>query len=108
MYLLITLYFFVCNCIVFMFKLVGCTGCPTTYITRHFFDNSKTNKYIEAKFEQEYVRCVRNEVECVCSVCLFCFNIFIGFTIIKEMPGLVVVGHPVYWLHTVLKFESVT
>jgi len=22
------------------------------------------------KFEQEYVRCVRNEEECVCSVCL--------------------------------------
>jgi len=22
------------------------------------------------KFEQEYVRCMRNEKECVCSVCL--------------------------------------
>ena len=27
------------------------------------------NEDIAAKFEQEYVRCVRNEVECFCSVC---------------------------------------
>ena len=27
---------------------------------------------IATKFEQEYVRCVRNEEECVCSVCLQC------------------------------------
>jgi len=32
---------------------------------------------------------VRNEEECACSVCLFRCNIFIGFRIIKEMPGLV-------------------
>jgi len=25
---------------------------------------------IATEFEQEYVRCVRNEKECVCSVCL--------------------------------------
>ena len=25
---------------------------------------------IATKFEQEYVSCVRNDVECVCSVCL--------------------------------------
>jgi hypothetical protein len=25
---------------------------------------------IATKFEQEYVRCVRNEEECVCGVCL--------------------------------------
>jgi len=25
---------------------------------------------IATKFEREYVRCVRNEEECVCSVCL--------------------------------------
>jgi hypothetical protein len=30
---------------------------------------------------------VRNEEECICSVCLFRCNIFIGFRIIKEMPG---------------------
>ena len=41
------------------------------------------------RFEQEYVRCARNEEECICSVCLFRYNILIGFRIIKEMPGLV-------------------
>ena len=35
-----------------------------------------------------------NEEECVCSVCLFRCNIFIGFRIIKEMPGLVDSGTP--------------
>ena len=30
------------------------------------------NEYTATKFEQEYVRCVRNEEECVCSVCLKC------------------------------------
>jgi len=43
---------------------------PTRYQTRHFFNNSNTNEDIATKFEQEYVRCVRNEKECVCSVCL--------------------------------------
>ena len=28
------------------------------------------NEDIATKFEQEYVRCVKNENECVCSVCL--------------------------------------
>jgi len=37
---------------------------------------------------------VRNEEECVCSVCLFRRNIFIGFRIIKEMSGLVGSGTP--------------
>jgi len=46
------------------------TVCPTRYRTRHFFNNSNTNEDIGTKFEQEYVRCVRNEEECVCSVCL--------------------------------------
>jgi hypothetical protein len=44
-----------------------CTECPTRYRTRHFFNNSNTNEDIATKFEQEYVRCVRNEKECVCS-----------------------------------------
>jgi hypothetical protein len=35
-------------------------GCPTTYQTLHFFNNSNTNDDIAATFEQEYVRCVRN------------------------------------------------
>jgi hypothetical protein len=38
------------------------TECPTTYQTRHFFNNSETNEDIATRFEQEYVRCVRNEV----------------------------------------------
>ena len=42
-------------------------GCPTTYQTRQFFNNSKTNEDIATRFEQEYVRCVRNEKEFVCS-----------------------------------------
>jgi len=43
--------------------------CPTRYRTRHFFNNSDTNEDIAMKFGQEYIRCVRNEEECVC-VCL--------------------------------------
>jgi hypothetical protein len=35
------------------------TACPTRYRTRHFFNNSNIT--------QGYVRCVRNEEECVCS-----------------------------------------
>jgi len=35
---------------------------------------------------------VRNEEECVCSVCLFRCKIFIGVRIIKEMPGAVASG----------------
>jgi len=50
--------------------IVNNTGCPTSYRTRPFFNNSNTNEDIAMKFEQEYVRCVRNEKECVCSVCL--------------------------------------
>jgi len=37
------------------------TVCPTRYRTRHFFNNSNTNEDIATKFEQEYVRCVKNE-----------------------------------------------
>ena len=37
-----------------------CTGSPTRYRTRNFFNNSNTNEDIATKFEQEYVRCVRN------------------------------------------------
>ena len=46
------------------------TVCPTRYRTRPFFNNSNINEDIATKFEQKYVRCVRNEKECVCSVCL--------------------------------------
>ena len=51
--------------LVFYFQLlITClyhTGCPTCYWTQHFFNNSNTNEDIATKFEQEYVRCVRNE-----------------------------------------------
>ena len=63
-----------------------CTRCPTRYWTRH--------EDIATKFEQEYVRCVRNEEECVCSAPNCCdteqrsaSNILISGKIIKEMPG---------------------
>jgi len=46
------------NCV--KLHLVGNTGCPTTYQTRHFFNNSKTNEDIATRFEQENVRCVGN------------------------------------------------
>jgi hypothetical protein len=45
-----------------------CTGCTTRYRARHFFNNPNTNEDTAKKFEQEYVRCVRNEEECICSV----------------------------------------
>jgi len=62
--------------------------CPTRYRTRHIFNNSNTNEDIATKFEQEYVRCVRNEEECVCSRC----SILISDKIIEEMPGSVASG----------------
>jgi hypothetical protein len=69
------------------------TGCPTCYQTRHFFNNSNTNEDIATKFEQEYVHCVRNEEECVCSAPNCCD---MG-KIIKEMPGSVANGtHGLY------------
>jgi hypothetical protein len=46
------------------------TGCPTRYRTRHFFNNSNTNENIGTKFEQEYVRCVRNIKRNVSEVCV--------------------------------------
>jgi len=39
------------------------TVCPTRYRIRHYFNNSNTNEVTAMKFEQEYVRCVRNEEE---------------------------------------------
>ena len=65
---------------------------PTRYRTRHFFNYSNTYEDIATKFEQEYVRCVRNEEECVCSPLTFRCNILISGKIIKEMPGSVASG----------------
>ena len=72
--------------------IVSYTECPNRYQTRHFFNNSNTNEDIATKFDQQYFRCVRNEEECVYTVCLFRCNIFIGVRIIKEMPGSVASG----------------
>jgi hypothetical protein len=36
------------------------TECPTSYRTRHFFDNFTTNEDIATKFEAELPHCVRN------------------------------------------------
>ena len=47
---------------------VSYTVCPTRYRTRHFFNNFNTNEDIATKFEQECVRCVRNEEERACSL----------------------------------------
>ena len=67
------------------------TGCPTTYQTRQFFNNSKTNEDIATRFEKEYARCVRNEKECVCSKIM---SVCVCSKIIKELPGLVGSGTP--------------
>jgi len=54
------------------YGLIPYTVCPTRYRTQHFFNNSNTNEDIPTKIEQEYVRCVRNEKECVYSASNCC------------------------------------
>jgi len=69
-------------------------GCPTTYQTRNFFNNSKTNEDIATK--QTHTTDTFLFISHTTNVILFksrC-NIFIGFRIIKEMPGLVGSGTP--------------
>jgi len=69
-------------------------GCPTTYQTRHFFNNSKTNEDIVTK--QTHTTDTFLFISHTTNVLLFkshC-NIFIGFRIIKEIPGLVGSGTP--------------
>jgi CO dehydrogenase nickel-insertion accessory protein CooC1 len=36
------------------------TECPTSYRTRHFFDNFTANEDIATKFEADLPHCVRN------------------------------------------------
>jgi hypothetical protein len=94
-------------CLVTLYQLIYIyihTECPTTYQTRHLFNNFRTNEDIATRFEQEYVHCVRNEEECACSVCLFCCNIFTGFKIIKEMQGLVGIGTPYIYIYIYMLF----
>jgi hypothetical protein len=69
-----------------------CTGCPTRYRTRHFFNNFTTNEDIATKFEVDLPHCVRNVKEKNALLFKFRFNIFIGFRIMKEMPGSVASG----------------
>jgi len=69
-------------------------GCPTTYETRHFFNNSKTNEDMATK--QTHTTDTFPFISHTTNVLLFksrC-NIFIGFRFIKEMPGLVGCGTP--------------
>jgi len=40
--------------------LMYCTGCPTTYQTRQFFNNFTTNEDIATKFEADLRHCVGN------------------------------------------------
>jgi len=82
-------------------------GCPTTYQTRHFFNNSKTNEDIAAK--QTHTTDTFLFISHTTNVFLFksrC-NIFIGFRIIKEMPGLVGSGTPcIYCNCSFMFFQS--
>jgi len=83
-------------------KLYSITAavCPTRYRTRHFCNNSNANEDIATKFEQEYIRCVRNEneEECDCSV-PNCCNILTSGKIIKEIPGSVASGTPCIYVN---------
>ena len=67
-------------------------GCPTTYQTRHFFNNSKTNEDIETK--QTHTTDTFLFISHTTNVFPFKSrsNIFIGVRIIKEMPGSVASG----------------
>jgi hypothetical protein len=48
---------------------------------------NETNEDITTKFEADLPHCVRNVKEINVPLFKFCYNIFIGVTIIKEMPG---------------------
>ena len=60
-------------CLFFSFLVVGldlqrgCVYLLDVDSVRCFFNNSNTSEGSATKFEQEYVRCVRNEEESVCS-----------------------------------------
>jgi hypothetical protein len=76
------------------FVLLKNIVCPTTYKTRHFFNNSKTNEDIATK--QTYTTDTFLFISRTTNVLVFISrcNIFIGFRIIKEIPGLLGVGTP--------------
>ena len=78
-------------------KLRRYTGCPTTYQTRQFFNNFTTDTY-RHNFTTDTFLFISHTT----NVLLFksrC-NIFIGFGIIKELPGLVGSGTP--YIHLVM------
>jgi len=70
-----------------------CTGCPTRYRNRHFFNNVTTNEDIATKFEADTTDTFLF-ISHTTNLLLFKFhcNIFIGVRIIKEMPGSVASG----------------
>jgi hypothetical protein len=72
----------------------SCTGCPTRYQTRHFFNNSNINENIATK--QTHTTDTFLFISHTTNQLLFKFscNIFIGVRIIKEMPGSVASGTP--------------
>jgi len=85
----------------------SCTGCPTRYRTRHFFNNSNTNEDIATK--QTHTTDIFLFIFHTTNVILFKFscNIFIGFRIIKEMPGSVESGTPCRSSYTSCTFLEV-
>ena len=79
---------------------VDYTGCPTRYRIRHFVNNSNTNEDIVTKFEQGYVRCVRNEEECVCSVSVVCLLLRLGAAVWCGMSRWRIIG-PIFFNATI-------
>jgi hypothetical protein len=73
-------------------KILRYIGCPTRYRTRHFYKNFTTNADFATKFEEALTHCVRNVKEKNVLLFKILCNIFIGFRIIKEMPGSVASG----------------
>jgi hypothetical protein len=83
-------------------------GCPTTYQTRHFFNNSNTNGDIATK--QTHTADTFIFISHTTNVLLFksrC-NIFIGFGIIEEIPGLVGSGTPCMIRWILLRMKNVS
>jgi hypothetical protein len=77
------------------YKLIHVTNtvCPTRYRTRYFFNNFTTNEDIRRTTDTFLF------ISHTTNVPLFKFrcNIFIGLRIIKEMPGSVASGTPVFY-----------
>ena len=89
------------------FYVTNYIGCPTTYQTRHFFNNSKTNEVNSTK--QTHTTDTFLFIFHTTNVLPFKYrcNSFIGFRFIKEMPGLVGSGTPcitlLYSLHILIR-----